>query len=136
VTSRYSLFARTLIAFPILIGLAMTVTGISILRVEPWYAALFVGVGLVAVFVGVFQHPVEIEAQPETVKVKYLLGFTQTFNRSSLKVRRIGFQPGTLLLQAMDRSWRSRLIGSFKVNLAVISNADELLHELGEKTGV
>jgi len=132
---RYPVLARGLIAAPVLMGGAFMIFGISIARVEPWYALLVGGVGLIVVFVGVFQLPVEIETTPENILVRYLFGFTQSFSRADLKVSRIGFSPGTLLLQATDSSWRSRLTGSFKINLAFIPNSQGLLEEFPEIDG-
>ncbi len=129
-TSKYPILSQLVIAGPAILGASFVIIAGWLASTEP-LTLLVGGVGLIAIFVTIFQLPVGLILSPETVTVLYLGGFTQSFDRQHLRARIIGFAPGTLHVTATDPSWRSRLIGSFKVNLAFISEREQLLRELG-----
>lgn len=87
-------------------------------------------IALIFLFVAYFYYPVEIRVGEHEVWIRYLLGPRLVYRREDVE---FSLLYKTLVGRVQETSRRRWLVGSFKFNLMLLRNSDELLWRLSSR---
>ena len=85
---------------------------------------------LIFVFVAYFYYPVEIQVGEHVVWIRYLLGPRLIYRLVDVE---FSVMNRTLVGHVQEASRRRWLVGSFKFNLALLQNSEDLLRRLSPR---